>query len=98
MFKTETKITCDYSDVEEVIFKEFKNCYEIMPMEEVGSSQYAAVIEEDVRKGAIDEFEQKELESLYGGKPKQFTLSTILKHLANLELLQEGSYIIDVNW
>lgn len=97
-FKKEVKITCDYTDIEEIIRKEFGTHYEIMPMEEVGSSQYAAVFEQDVRKGSLNEWEEETIKNLYNGKTAQFSITEILKHLANKGLLEEGSYIIDVNW
>lgn len=97
-FKKEVKITCDYTDIENIIREEFGTTYEIMPMEEVGSSQYAAVYERNVAIGKLDSYENETIENLYFGKTKQFTLDTILKHLANKELLEEGSYIIDVSW
>lgn len=98
MFNKEVKITCDYSDIEKIIKEEFGHAYEIMPMEEVGSSQYAAVYEQNVSKGALDDYGQKNVEKMYAGKPPQFILSSLTTHLANLGKLEEGSYIIDVTW
>lgn len=85
-------------DIEELIYKEFKHCYEIMPMEEVGSSQYAAVVEYEVCKEELNEFELCTIKNLYSGTPEKYTLSEILKYMANKELIEEGSYIIDVSW
>lgn len=97
-FEKEVKITCDYQDLEDIILKEYGHPYEIMPMEEVGSSQYAAVYEQSVTKQVIDEFMQEEIESMYKGKPKNYILGTLLAHLASLGKIEEGSYIIDVSW
>lgn len=91
-------VSCDYSEIEKIIHNEFGHTYEIMPMEEVGSSQYAAVYEQEVSKGALNEFEQKDIEKMYAGTPAQYCLSSLTTHLANLGKLEEGSYLIDVSW
>ena len=98
MFNKEVKITCDYSDVEKVIKEVYGHYYEIMPMEECGSSQYAAVYEVDVACKALDESEQPYISALRDGKPKQFCLRAIMKDLCFHGHLEAGSYIIDVSW
>ncbi len=98
MFKKEVKITCDYNDIEEIILEEYGYQYEIMPMEEVGSSQYAAVYEVDVSQGELDEYEQGYIDNLKQGRPDQYCLGAIMQDLCNKGKLEAGSYIIDVSW
>jgi hypothetical protein len=93
-----TIISCDYNEIEDIIFKHFGHRYEIMPMEEIGSSQYAAVAEYSVRETPLDEYEVENLDTLWEGKPSQYILSSILTHLCNQGLLDAGDYLIDVNW
>ncbi len=98
MFKKEVKITCDYNDIEEIILEEYGYQYEIMPMEEVGSSQYAAVYEVDVSQGELDEYEQAYIDNLKQGRPDKYCLRAIMQDLCNKGKLEAGSYIIDVSW
>lgn len=97
-FTKQTIVKVDYSDVEKLIFETYKQRYEIMPMEEVGSSQYAAVIEKTVKPGLLTQSEEHEIEQLVLGQPQQWIFSTILKDLCNKGLIDEGDYIISVNW
>lgn len=98
MFNKKEIISCDCGDIEAVILKEYNTVYEIMPMEEVGSSQYAATYSQTVTKTPLDEYELEELNSIQAGKPDQFILSTIMRDLGNKGLLEEGEYVIEVNW
>jgi hypothetical protein len=93
-----TIFSTDYNDLEALISGVYGHDYEIMPMEEVGSSQSAATYNQDVAKGMLDGYELEELETLKGGKPNQYILGTILTDLANKGHLEEGEYIIDVSW
>jgi hypothetical protein len=93
-----TVISVDYNDLETLIEKVYGHAYEIMPMEEVGSSQYAATYDMNVSTGKLNEYELKELQSLIDGNPKKYMLSTIMKDLADKGHLDVGEYIIDVNW
>jgi hypothetical protein len=98
MFKKEVKITCDHADIEEIILEEYGHLYEIMPMEEVGSSQYAAVYEVDVSQGELNKYAQGYIDNLKQGKPSSHTLRAIMQDLCNKGKLEAGSYIIDVSW
>jgi hypothetical protein len=93
-----TIISVDYGDIETLIKEVYGHFYEIMPMEEVGSSQYAATYSIDVRICKLGEYGLEELQSLLEGKPEQRILSTIMQDLANKGHLDAGEYIIDVNW
>ena len=97
-FNKKVVIDCDYGDVEKVIADHYGHNYEIMPMEEVGSSQYAATYSQDVSKGELDEYELDKLKTLIDGKPDQFILSTIMRDLCNKGLIDTGEYLIQVNW
>lgn len=88
----------DYHAVEELIQEVYGCYYEIMPMEEVGSSQYAATYEKTTKKGVLKEYELADIESLKSGDPSQFILSSIFKDLVNNGHIEEGKYVIDVSW
>jgi hypothetical protein len=96
--EVKTIISVDYSDIETLIEEVYGHFYEIMPMEEVGSSQYAATYDMNVRTGKIDSSQLKVLQSLIDGNPKHQSLHTIMQDLANKGHLDVGEYIIDVNW
>ena len=95
--QVELKNTKD-NDIEEIILEEYGHHYEIMPMEEVGSSQYAAVYEVGVSQGELDEYEQGYIDNLKQGRPDQYCLWAIMQDLCNKGKLEAGSYIIDVSW
>jgi hypothetical protein len=98
MFEKEVKITCDYNDIEKIILEEYGHQYEIMPMEEVGSSQYAAVYEVNVSQGELVLYQREYLDNLKQGRPDPFCLVDIMQDLCNKGKLEAGSYIIDVSW
>lgn len=97
MFK-ETIISVEYSELEKIIFDEYGVTYEIMPMEEVGSSQYAATYTKNVSKGDIEDWDLEYFQSFTDGKPKKHSLDPILRDLCNKGKLEEGKYVIEVNW
>ena len=88
----------DYSDVENLIKKVYGHDYEIMPMEEVGSSQYAATYTQNVSKMQLSDHEVEEVNGLRNGKPHMFSLNAILSDMCNMGYIEPGEYIIDVNW
>jgi len=91
-------ISCDHSDLE-LLIKEVYHCdYEIMPMEEVGSSQYAATYPIHVKAENLDGYQTENIQSLIDKKPNQFILGDIMTHLCNQGIIEEGEYVIDVNW
>lgn len=98
MIEKKTVFYCDHTDIEQIILKHFGNPYEIISMEEVGSSQYAAVIKVTVEKSLLYDYELEAIQTLKDGNPEQFMLNYILTDLANKEKLEEGDYIISVNW
>ncbi len=91
-------MSCDYTEIEKIIFEEYGQLYEIMPMEEIGSSQHNEISKYSVSKRDLNEFEQEDVSRLVAGKPKQYTLNTILKDLCNKGKLEEGDYFINVSW
>lgn len=91
-------ISVDYNDLEDYILASTGESYEILPMEEVGSSQYAAVYEVNVSSGELVKGEEEEWQQFRQGKKPMYALQTIMKHLSNVGLLEEGDYLIDVNW
>tara|TARA_B100001063_G_scaffold227047_1_gene237146 strand:- start:20619 stop:20912 length:294 start_codon:yes stop_codon:yes gene_type:complete len=91
-------ISCDYSELEAIIFKEYGHHYEIMPMEEIGSSQNAEKAEFNVCKGKLDEWQTPNITALSKGSPEKYCLSDILQDLCNKGKLEEGDYIVDVSW
>ena len=91
-------ISTDYSDLEDLIKNVYSQDYEIMPSEEVGSSQYAATYTQRVKKGELCEFYREKFEEWKATGEGQFILSLIMQDLANQDLIPEGEYIIDVNW
>lgn len=97
-FKTKTVISVDYNDLEDVIREFYGHEYEILPMEEIGSSQYAATTEMTVKKGDLDKWAYKGIEALKAGNPEQYSLSYILQDLANNGEIPEGDYMIGINW
>jgi hypothetical protein len=72
--------------------------YEIMPMEEVGSSQYNAKYIKNVKKGSLNDDEKAIIQKLVDDSPIKHSLDTIMKDLCNNGYLVEGEYIIDVSW
>ena len=93
-----TMYNCDYTDIEKIILEHFGSAYEIMPMEEVGSSQYAATMTLNVYKAAITPPEQTDIDAMFAGEPRQYSLHSLLKELANNDKLPEGRYNVDVSW
>ena len=93
-----TTIHVDYSDVEDLIKEVYGHPYEIMPMEEVGSSQYSAAWDLTVHKEALTGYEEEELDTLKTGKPSHFIIHTILKDLCNRGHMEEGEYSMSINW
>ena len=91
-------ISTDYSELEALIKKEYRHLYEIMPSEEVGSSQYAATYTQHVSKGEIADYDVEEFDIFKSTGKGSFILSTILQDMCNKDLLEAGEYIIDVNW
>jgi len=91
-------ISTDYNELETLIKKEYGHLYEIMPSEEVGSSQYAATYTQYVSKGKIDDYSAEEFDIFKSTGKGMFILSTILQDMCNQDLLEPGEYIIDVNW
>ena len=98
MFSKEVIIKCDYTDLEKVILDHYGHDYDIMPMEEVGSSQYSAVYKRTVSKGELDEYDMTDIWDLERGERRQFTLNSILTDLCNKGIIDAGEYYIDVNW
>ena len=96
--ETKTLISTDYKDIEKLIKEVYGVEYEILPMEEVGSSQYAATYSMTASKGELDEYDQEEIDSLIDGKPHQYILSAIMNDLCNKGHVPEGEYVIEVNW
>ena len=96
--KKKTIICTDYSELEQLINHTYKQDYEIMPMEEVGSSQYAATYTQHVKKGGLSAYDKERLQTLLDGTPEQFMLNVIMQDMGNKGVLEEGEYIIDVNW
>ncbi len=93
-----TIISCDHSELEEIILEHYGKEYEIMPMEEVGSSQYAATYTQHVSKGNPDKWQAEAFQKFKDGGSEGHILGTILDDLCNKDLLEAGEYIIDVNW
>ena len=91
-----TVIFVHHNDVEQLIKEVYGHEYEIMPMEEVGSSQYAATYEQTVESGELEPWQLEEIDSLKQGDPKQFILGTILQDLCNNGHITAGYYSISV--
>lgn len=90
--------TCSYNDIEAIILSHFSHRYEIMPMEEIGSSQYAAVVKFRINKGTLADYDQRNVDALKAGTPHQFSIYSILKELVNENKLEEGIYYVDISW
>lgn len=93
-----TIISVDCYDVEQLIKKIYGHQYEIMPMEEVGSSQYAATYTQLVEKRELEFDEPDSIKALKDGKPNQYCLNAILCDMCNNGHIAKGEYIIEVNW
>ena len=91
-------ISTDYSDLEKLIQEVYSQEYEIMPSEEVGSSQYAATYTQNIKKGELNNFDKTKFEKWKSTGKGSFILHVIMQDLANKDIIEEGEYIIDVNW
>lgn len=89
---------CDYSDLEQVIFNHYGKEYEILVMEEIGSSQYAAQASYNISVGKLDKFDQMEIDKFKAGENVKYMLSTLLQDLCNHDKLEAGEYVIDISW
>ena len=85
------------SELEQYISEVYDTDYELMPSEEVGSSQYAACMKTHIQAKELEEYEKQELEEFKEGG-HQFKLNVVLQDMCNHGLLEEGIYIIEVNW
>jgi hypothetical protein len=97
-YEIKTVISVDHTNLEELIADVYGTEYEIMPMEEVGSSQYAATYTKNVKKGSLNDDEKVIIQKLVDDSPIKYSLDTIMKDLCNNGHLAEGEYIIDVSW
>lgn len=94
-YEIKSVVKVDYHDVENLIRETYGHDYEIMPMEEVGSSQYAATYDVDVDGEVEDE---EGLQSLIDGKPEQWILRDIMNDMCRRNMIPKAEYIIGVNW
>lgn len=102
---TEATYKCvGYYDIEKVIDKvfEFKksNGYELMPSEEVGSSQYAPYIIKRV-DGEVDPYEADDIEEALKSKDPsklQFRLTAAMNYCCLKGEIEAGEYLISVSW
>ena len=101
--KKETVITCEYSELDELISKRFEIDYELMAQNEVGSSQYAAVWEYDISlwedydsKTAVETYHEalSEVEDYDGF----YDFETYVHILCYEGALEPGKYMIGVSW
>jgi spore germination protein GerM len=97
-YKWKSVISVDHTILEELIEEVYGVEYEIMPMEEVGSSQYAAKCIRDVKRGKLKTNEKSLIKKLVKGSPIKYSLGTIMKDLCNNDYIVEGEYIINVSW
>lgn len=93
-----TMFVTDYSDVEDLISEVYDADYEIMPMEEVGSSQYDATYNVTAKKAELTDHDRENIESLRIGKPKHYMLHSLITDLTNNNHMEEGNYSISVTW
>lgn len=93
-----TIYSVDHTDVEQLIKEVYGHTYEIMPMEEVGSSQYAATYDQNVQAAELDKWQVEEIAGLLQGTPEQFMLGTILQDMCNNGFIDAGRYSIKVTW
>lgn len=91
-------IEVDHYHLETLIREIYGQDYEIMPYEEVGSSQYAATYNIDVKKSKLDEYDLSRIEKLKTGNPESYSLRAIMTDMCNREIIEDGSYVIGVNW
>jgi hypothetical protein len=91
-------ISVDHTQLEELIADVYGVEYEIMPMEEVGNSQYNATYTKKVKKAQLNDAEITLIQKLVEDSPIKYSLDTIMKDLCNKGYLVEGEYIIDVSW
>ena len=91
-------ISTNYNELEALIKKEYNQAYEIMPSEEVGSSQYAATYTQHVKKGELSDYDVEKFDVFKSTGKGNFILSVILQDMCNKDILEPGEYIIDVNW
>lgn len=94
----EEVIVVEHYDLEKLIKSTYGTDYEIMSGEEVGSSQYAATYNIDVVKGELDEWEFEEVKDWMADGTGSYILRSIMKDMANKDVIEEGTYIIGVNW
>ena len=95
---TKVVITVNYNDVEQLIKEVYGHEYEIMPMEEVGSSHHAATYEQIVEASELADWQAEDLETLKQGEPDMYILGTILQDLCNNGYIKPGHYSISVTW
>lgn len=96
--KTETIIRVDYTDVEAAIEELYGQTYEIMPMEEVGSSQYGATYEVTAKDEPLSDFDQSRFEKFFQGNAEQYSLHVIMNHMCCHKHIVAGKYVINVSW
>lgn len=94
----EVVVKCEYQDLESLIKHIYGHEYEIMPMEEVGSSQYNATYDLTVSKDKLSQDEVENIQSLRLGRPIPYMLGDILTDLCNRDIIDSGEYIINVSW